>query len=134
MVRTCGGLQGPGLGRAAQPVEQRHLAEQVAPLHERHHRLAPVDGALGDGDAAADDDVELGRLGVLGEEQVAAVHVGGAGRGLDLGHLLVGEVGEEGHVAEQGGLGHRGSVPGRTHVTGLRVPVTATTDLGDGAL
>ena len=36
-----------------QPVEQRHLAEQVARLHERHHRLAAVDRLVGDGDATA---------------------------------------------------------------------------------
>ena len=68
-------LEGPGLGRAAEAVEQAHLAEQLAALHQREHRLAPVVGPAGDGDAAVLHHVEVLGRGALGEEHVAAAQL-----------------------------------------------------------
>ena len=63
--------------RRARPlVEHRHLAEQIAGLHQRHHGLAVVD-RVGDrdGEPAADHDVE--RVGgvALAEQDVATDQV-----------------------------------------------------------
>ena len=68
-------FEGPGLGRATEAVEQGHLAEQVAPLHEGEHRLAPVVGLAGDGDATVLHHVEVLGDGALGEEHVAPSQV-----------------------------------------------------------
>ena len=74
-------LERPGLGGAAQAVEQAHLAEQLAALHQREHRLAAVVGAAGEGDAAVLHHVEVLGVGALGEQHVApaevALHDGG---------------------------------------------------------
>ena len=43
-------LERPGVGRARQPVEQGHVAEQVARFHECDHRLTAVDRPIGHGD------------------------------------------------------------------------------------
>ena len=67
-------LERPGVGRAAFAfVEESHLTEQVTVFHQRHHRLAPIEGAVGDRDTAGHDNVERGRLVVLAEQDVAAL-------------------------------------------------------------
>jgi hypothetical protein len=63
-------VHGPWQSEAV--VEHRHLAEQVARLHQRHHRLAVVD-RVGDrdGEPTAGDDVErVGRVALF-EQHVA---------------------------------------------------------------
>ena len=100
------GLQGPGRGGTTVTVEEGHLAEEVAALHEGHHRLPAVHGHVGDGDAAVEHDEELRRLVLLTEEDVVAVQnalLRGPG---DLGQRLRGELGEELDVGEQLGVDH----------------------------
>jgi hypothetical protein len=60
---------------ATEPVEQRHLAEELAPLHQREHRLAAVVRLAGQGHAAVLDHVEVVGLRALLEEHVAAAQL-----------------------------------------------------------
>jgi 2-C-methyl-D-erythritol 4-phosphate cytidylyltransferase len=59
------------LRRPGQRVEQTHLTEQIAALHQSDDTLATVDRFVGDGDAATEDDEQLGRLVTFGEKDVA---------------------------------------------------------------
>jgi len=63
-------LQRPGVGGAVLAVKQRHLAEEVARFHQGEHGFPAVGRALGDGDPAGADDIELLRFVALGEQLV----------------------------------------------------------------
>ena len=100
-------LEGPRLGGAALE-EQAHLAERLPRLHEGDDRLAPVDRAVGDGDAALGPRrTARGPVAALGEEHVAPAQradLGGVG---EQGELVVAEVAEQLDVGEQLGPHHR---------------------------
>ena len=104
-----GGLEGSGLGRSTLVVEQRHLAEQVARLHQRHHRFTIVDRLVGNRDAAAGHHEQIARGVSLVEQDVAPVELPLVCGGLDGGNGLVVEIGEQVDTPEQLGL-HRAIV------------------------
>ncbi len=101
-----GRLQRPGLRRPAQPVEEPHLAEHVAVLHQGHHGLPAVDRPLGDGDPPRRHHAQPVRFAVLGEHDVAPQVPAGLGRRRDGDHLLVGQVSQELDVLEQVDVHH----------------------------
>ena len=68
-------LERSGPGGTQLRVEDWHLAKEIIGLHERHHRLSTVDGAVRDGDPAADDDVEPVGLITLLEQDVAPTQI-----------------------------------------------------------
>jgi hypothetical protein len=123
-----GRLERPGLGRTGPPVEQRHLAEEVAALHQCHHRLATVDRPVGDGDAARRHDEELRALVALGEEHPTPVERAALGRGNQVVEGLALEVREELDVSEQIWVDHGSAayLPVR-HQVGLPLSGASTT-------
>ena len=89
------------------PSSRRHLAEQLAALHQREHGLAAVVGLAGEGDAAVLDDVEVLGLGALLEEHVAAAQLAGLRRGQHPVQGLVVELGEQLGRPDQVPVHHR---------------------------
>jgi CarD family transcriptional regulator len=93
------GVEGPGLGRPAAAVEEAHLAEHVAPLHEGDHRLpAGLARPLHDGDATGHDHVHGRRCLVLFEQHVVAGQSHGPGGGRHRGETTGAE-----HREQRGG-------------------------------
>jgi hypothetical protein len=85
----------PRVGRAAEAVEERHLAEEVATLHEGEHGLAPVIGAAGQRDPAVVHHVEVVGVGTLLEDHVAASQLHDPGRGEHPVERVIVEPGEQ---------------------------------------
>ena len=70
-----GALECSGFGRAPQPIEQAHLAEEVARLHEGDDTLTAVDGTVGDRNAARRHHEQRRWYVPLGEQDIAATEV-----------------------------------------------------------
>ena len=99
-------LQRPCLGRAADAIEEPHLAEEITGLHKGHHRLASIDRFVGDGDSPRNHDVEGIRLLVFAEEHVATTQRSLFGSGNDLLHAVFIEIAKEQSRTEEGGVSH----------------------------
>ena len=90
-------------------VEETHLSEQVAGLHQRHHRLAAVERLVGDGDPPGHDDVELVGLVVFPEDDIAAAQFAVRRNVDDCGKGAVVEACEQRSFAKECGVRHVGS-------------------------
>lgn len=88
-------------------IQHRHLAEQVATVHQRHHGFAVVDGVGDrDRDTAADDEVERIRDIAFAEQHVAADEMEFAAVRGEIPHGGGGRVGEEIGTGEQFFVSH----------------------------
>jgi len=68
-----GGFEGSGIGGSLTVIEERHLPEEVAFLHEREHRLTAVDRLASDGHPSAHHHEQRRRIVILSEDDVVAV-------------------------------------------------------------